>query len=160
MANTPEDDMPVAAEPHAKNGATFSPPNVNRERLRFADFKFDRTPAGTCNVRVTLEYDGVMYEGRASGQSGPLGDFRMAAEAMLHALEHFTTNSIRFELVGVKHLRAFDANLIIVSVIQHEGDKANRLVGCCLADEDVKRGAALAVLNATNRVLGNYIAMR
>ena len=33
-------------------------------------------------------------------------------------------------------------------------------VGCYLADGDMVRGAALAVLNATNRVLGNYISTR
>jgi hypothetical protein len=38
-----------------------------------------------------------------------------------------------------------------------ENGKLTRLVGCYLADADNRRGAALAVLNATNRVLGNYI---
>jgi hypothetical protein len=39
-----------------------------------------------------------------------------------------------------------------------EGVKLTRLVGCYLAESDTRRGAAMAVLSATNRVLGNYIA--
>jgi len=67
---------------------------------------------------------------------------------------------MHFELIGVKHIRAFDANLLIASVAVREGGQLSRLAGCYLAESDTKRGAAMAVLNATNRVLGNYIAMR
>jgi hypothetical protein len=62
-------------------------------------------------------------------------------------------------LIGVKHIRAFDSNLVIVSIGVRDS-AGTRLVGCCLADEDMPRGAALAVLNATNRLLGNYLATR
>jgi hypothetical protein len=60
----------------------------------------------------------------------------------------------------VKHLRAFDSNLLIVSVSAREEDRLTRLVGCCLAETDTRRGAAMAVLHATNRVLGNYLTTR
>jgi hypothetical protein len=83
----------------------------------------------------------------------------MAAEAALRALEEFAEGSLSFELIGVKHIRAFDSNLVIVS-IGIRGSAGTRLVGCYLADEDMPRGAALAVLNATNRLLGNYLATR
>ena len=66
--------------------------------------------------------------------------------------------SIRGELhcgAGVE----IDANVIIVSATQRSA-RGTRLVGCYLADRDAVRGAALAVLNATNRVLGNYISTR
>lgn len=131
---------------------------LRRERLRFAHFSFTRTPSGQCNCEVSLEWDGEMFLGRALGQSSPLGDFRVAAEAALHALTTFAKGAIQFELLGIKQMRAFDENLIIVSISMREGTKLTRLVGCYLADADNRRGAALAVLNATNRVLGNYIA--
>jgi hypothetical protein len=51
----------------------------------------------------------------------------------------------------------FDSNLLIVSVSLREKAQITRLVGCFLAETDTRRGAAMAVLNATNRVLGNYI---
>jgi hypothetical protein len=101
-----------------------------------------------------------MYVGRAAGQSSPLGDFRVAADAALRALEDFSNGAVHFELLGVKKVRAFDANLLIVSVSLREDAQLSRLVGCYLAETDAKRGAAMAVLNATNRVLGTHIATR
>src|SRR5581483_11656898 len=134
--------------------------NARRERLRFADFSFSRTPSGQCSTEVSLEWDSRMYVGRAIGQSSPLGDFRVAAEACLRALEDFAKGAMHFELLGIKHVRAFDSNLLIVSVSLREDSQTTRLVGCYLAETDTRRGAAMAVLNATNRVLGNYIATR
>lgn len=89
-----------------------------------------------------------------------MGDFRVAAEAALRALEDFAKGGVHLELLGVKHIRAFDANLLIVSVSVREDARLTRLVGCYLAETDTRRGAAMAVLNATNRVLGNYLSMR
>ena len=56
--------------------------------------------------------------------------------------------------MAVKHIRAFDSNLAIVSITHKQDGATYPLVGCYLAKEDVCRGAAIAVLNATNRVLG------
>jgi hypothetical protein len=77
----------------------------------------------------------------------------------MEAIESFSQNGLGLELMGVKLVRAFDANVIIVSCSQRTA-RTTRLVGCYLADRDAVRGAALAVLNATNRVLGNYITTR
>ena len=134
--------------------------NLRRERVKFADFTFARTPSGQCSAEVTLEWDGTLYAGRSIGQSSPLGDFRVCAEAALRALDDFTKNALQFELLGVKHIRAFDANLVLVSVSVRENGQYNRLVGCYLGETDTRRGAAMAVLNATNRVLGNHISVR
>ncbi len=131
---------------------------LRRERLRFAHFAFTRTPSGQCNSEVSLEWDGEMFVGKALGQSSPLGDFRVAAEAALNALMTFAKGAIQFELLGIKQMRAFDENLIIVSIAMRQDGKLTRLVGCYLVDADTRRGAAVAVLNATNRVLGNFIA--
>lgn len=153
--------MSLSLKQQRPSGATaVIPLNPRRERLRFADFSFTRTPSGQCSAEVSLEWDNALYVGRAIGQSSPLGDFRVAAEAALRALEDFAKDAMHFELLGVKHVRAFDANLLIVSVSLREDSQLARLVGCYLAESDTRRGAAMAVLNATNRVLGNYIAMR
>src|SRR5262245_10580201 len=137
-------------------------PNPRRERLRFAEFCFNRAPSGICTAEVGLDWEGELHVGKSKGQSSPLGDFRVAAEAALFALQDFAKDAMHFELLGVKHVRAFDSNLLIVSVSVREGEgvgsTVTRLVGCYLADEDPRRGAAMAVLNATNRILGNYIA--
>ena len=75
-----------------------------------------------------------------------------------HHLEK--AGSVRFELLGVKAVRAFDANVIIVSLATHGESAGHRVVGSYLTEEDAARGAALAVLNATNRILGNKLFMR
>ena len=130
------------------------PMSMRRERLRFSDFSFTRTPSGQCSAEVSLEWDGVIYRGRAIGQSSPLGDFRVSADAALRALEEFAKGAMHFELLGIKHVRAFDSNLAIVSITHQQDGQSFPLVGVYLAKEDVCRGAAIAVLNATNRVLG------
>ena len=136
-------------------------PAPDRGRLRFTGFKFERTRAGACQAEVTLAWtDGRSVTGRASGQSSPLGDYRIAAEAAMNAIEGFVTGILRFELVGVKAIKAFDANVVIVSIHAHrEGDIA-KLLGCVLAETDPIKGAALSVLNATNRLIGNTISTR
>jgi hypothetical protein len=134
---------------------------ARRERLRFTSFEFNRSPSGRVVCEVALEIaPGESFIGRSEGQASPAGDARLGAEAVIRALETFTNGALSFELVGVKVVRAFDANVVITSLVQHGDDGPDRLLGCYLADGDTIRGAALAVLNATNRVLGNYILAR
>jgi hypothetical protein len=148
------------SQTRSSDSSVVVPFNSRRERLRFADFSFSRTPSGQCSAEVTLEYDSSLFKGRAMGQSSPLGDFRVAAEAALRALQDFVKDAMSFELLGIKHVRAFDSNLLIVSISLREQHQVTRLVGCFLAETDTRRGAAMAVLNATNRVLGNHIATK
>src|SRR4029079_7856253 len=107
----------------------ISPGGPQRERLKFSDFVFARTPSGQCTAEVHLQFDGVPYVGRALGQSSLLGDSRGAAEAALHALADYTKGEMHFDLLGVKHLRAFDENLIIVSISMREPSRVVKLVG-------------------------------
>lgn len=122
-------------------------------RVRFNRFDLTRSKSGQTFAEVTLELDGTMHTGKSVGPSSPLGDLRLSAEACLKALAGFA-GSIGFELMAVKHVRAFDSNLAIVSVSHKQDGMTYPLVGCYLAKDDVCRGAAIAVLNATNRILG------
>ncbi len=134
---------------------------LKRERLRFTSFSFSRAPAGQCRAEVELEWlDSVRVVGRANGVASALGDLRTASDATLRALEQFSNGSLVFELIGVKVMRAFDANIVIVSVQVKSGGESRRLLGCHLAESDPLRGAVVAVLHATNRTLGNFIATR
>lgn len=124
-----------------------------KERLRFVGFKLDRLPSGECRARVTLAWpDGPRFEGEARGLTSQAGELRCAAQAALLAL----TQAVRepsFELVGVKAVRAFDATVVIVSLGLPGNAEGPRVVGSYLTEGDAPRGAALAVLNATNRLL-------
>ena len=148
------------SESQEHNSSAAAPITGKRERLRFTDFRFRRSSDGRCSAEVELEWvEGQKVRGSAAGQSSPTVDLRVAAEAALRAIEIFGEGAMGFELIGVKAIRAFDANVVIVSIANRREGPA-RLLGSCLVEDDPVRGAVLAVLSATNRVLGNFIATR
>jgi hypothetical protein len=132
-----------------------------QQRLRFHDFGFQRLANGRCRAKVQLLWtDGRLFQGEAEGMTSQAGELRCSALAAVHALERVTEPAMQFELLGVKAVRAFDSTVIIVSLSAREQGGARRLVGSFLTNEDPPRGAALAVLNATNRIMGNYFSTR
>ena len=131
------------------------------ERLRFQVFGFDRLPDGRCRARVQLSWiDGREFVGVAEGMLSQAGELRCSAEAAVQALQEAVKPGVELELLGVKSVRAFDATVVIVSLSVRSEGSAWRMVGSYLTETDPPRGAALAVLNATNRVLGNYVTTR
>lgn len=132
------------------------------DRLRFAEFALERLASGRCRARVVLDWQETdQFVGECEGLSSQAGELRCAAQACVFALTKAVRGEIKFELLGVKAVRAFDANVVIVSLAIPNQPERQRLVGCYLtADPDPSRGAALAVLNATNRILGNRFFMR
>lgn len=129
-----------------------------RERLRFAEFEMSLTEGKRSAARVTLErMPGETFEGTAEGLGSRAGAMRCAAQAATAALQQSLDDRIKFQLLGVKAVRAFDSTVVIVSLSCHNDRPAMRLVGSCLGGEDVNRCAALAVLNATNRLVGSTV---
>lgn len=125
---------------------------MHRERPRFSEFRFDRLPNGRCRATVVLAWpEREQATGKAEGLASPSGDLRCAAEACISALAQGVPE-IRFDLLGIKAVRAFDANLVIVS-LGGPGQNGRRLVGTSVAGSDLARGAVLAVLHATNRLI-------
>lgn len=132
-----------------------------QERLRFAEFTLDRLANGRCRARVVLTWqDTERFVGEAEGLASQAGELRCAAQATVIALTDAVKNALKFELLGVKAVRAFDATVVIVSLAVQGDERAQRLVGSYLTDTDFARGAALSVLHATNRILGNRFFMR
>ena len=126
------------------------------DRLRFSIFEFERLADGRCRARVEYEWGpGRTYSGSAEGLGSDAGELRCAAQAALTALEAAVEGKITFNLLGVKAVRAFDSIVVLVSVSAHVEGASHRLVGSFLTEEQAPRGAALAVLHATNRLLGN-----
>ena len=131
-----------------------------RERLQFQDFSYEQFPDGRCAAGVTLAWtEDTTFEGAADGTQTLEGKLRCGAQAALTAAEAATKGQINLSLLGVKALRAFDQWIVIVSV-RGRSDRGNyRLIGSyATAEEEAARGAALAVLDATNRILEQYIA--
>lgn len=133
----------------------------SQQRLRFQEFSFQRLSNGRCRAKVQLAWsDGRVFEGEAEGMTSQAGELRCSALAAVQALERVSEPAIHFELLGVKAVRAFDATVIIVSLSAREESGGRRLVGSYLTEADPPRGAALAVLNATNRLMGNFFFTR
>jgi hypothetical protein len=131
------------------------------QRLRFQDFSFQRLSNGRCRAKVQLAWsDGRLFQGEAEGMTSQAGELRCSALAAVQALERVSEPAIHFELLGVKAVKAFDATVVIVSLSAREPGGARRLVGSFLSESDPPRGAALAVLNATNRMMGNFFSTR
>jgi hypothetical protein len=131
------------------------------DRLRFSEFHLERLPNGRCRAKVVLSWlDADEFTGESEGLTSQAGELRCAAQACVAALSKAVKDEVKLELLGVKAVRAFDANVVIVSLSVPAETDGQRLVGCFLTDEDPPRGAALAVLNATNRILGNRFFMR
>jgi hypothetical protein len=127
-----------------------------RVRLDGVDVKFELP--GITRVRVTLEWGGNEYRGESAGESGNPLELRTAAAAAVQALNRVTADSIAVRLVGVKQLRAFDADILVVALMSEESPP-QKLVGAVCVGDAPHRAAAAAVLHATNRILGNYIAV-
>ena len=136
----------------------MSPPASN-DRLRFAEFSLERLPNGRCRSRVLLTWlETERFTGESEGLASQAGELRCAAQACVNALTQAVQDGMGFELLGVKAVRAFDANVVIVSVLARREGAEQRLLGCHLADEDSLRSAVLATLQATNRILGAAIS--
>jgi hypothetical protein len=139
----------------------MSSPNPSSDRLRFAEFTLDRLPNGRCRARVGLTWkESEQFTGESEGLGSQAGELRTAAEACVRALTEAVQGGMGFELLGVKAVRAFDATVVIVSLAVQGDGSGHRVVGSYLTENDTARGAALAVLNATNRILGNRLFMR
>lgn len=127
-------------------------------RVRFDSAERIENANSKISVRVTLEWQGALHAAEATGEKGETIELRTAAQAALSAVEDVTGESLNLRLVGVKHLRAFDGELVVVSIYGGPGKKT--LLGAVLAGQDPFRATALAVLMALNRLLGNYLATR
>jgi hypothetical protein len=125
-----------------------------RRRVRFVSCEVSPSRGGAL-ARVELEWAGRTYTGEKGGESGPALELRLAGMATVDALDRVLEGRVKIELVGIKPFRAFDADLV-VALLRSDVD-GKSLIGAALAEHDPRRAAAVAVLNATNRILGNYL---
>lgn len=127
-------------------------------RVRFDNVERWEHPDHSVSVRVTLEWEGVARSAELTGEKGEGPELRTAAQAALRTVEMVTGESFELRLVGVKQVRAFDGELVVVSIYGGPGRKT--LLGVVLAGDDPLRATVIAVLMALNRLLGNYLATR
>ena len=145
--------LPAGTPVHLSYAHTAEP----RRRVRFVSARLSTPRAGRARAEVELEWAGQSFREEMEGESGSAVELRLAALATLRALEGILGGQMQFELVGIKGTRAFDAD-VVVALLRSEQAAGRSLVGAALATDNLHRSAALAVLNATNRALGNYLS--
>lgn len=126
-----------------------------RRRVRFESV--DRVEEhGRVTITVGLEWDGAVHMGTATGEKGPAIELKTTAAAAVTALERLTSEDLEVRVIGVKPIHAFDSDLIVASLIR-AGSGRQRLVGAVVVTSDPLEAAAVAVLSALNRTLGNFL---
>jgi hypothetical protein len=134
------------------------PERRDRQRVRFVEVRREIGSDQEAEVRVTLEWGGREFHGVARGDARGAVELRTVAQAALDAVLEIVPGEIQLRLSGVKQVRAFDADLVIVSLYRPDGEPRN-LVGVVVQGEDPRRATAVAVLSALNRLLGNYLQL-
>ncbi len=135
-------------------------PTARREaRLRFKRAERLERPEVRVLFRVTLQWADMEVVGEAVGEKGEVLELRTAALATIDAIERATRAPLDVRLAGIKRVRVFDAELMVVS-LNRSGPGSQRLVGAVVIGNDLWRASALAVMHALNRVLGNVLATR
>lgn len=126
-----------------------------RRRVRFERVERNEE-GGRVTITVSLEWADNVYTGQASGERGPAIELKTTARAAVAALEQLSGESLGLRIIGVKAVHAFDSDLMVASLYRSAGVQ-QRLVGAVLVVDDPLAAAAVAVLSALNRTLGNFL---
>ena len=111
----------------------------------------ERAPGAHIDVSVTLKIGRQTYDGTSAGVGHETIELRTAAEATMDAL-HQAIGEEHFQLVGIKRMHAFDADVVLVALREKE-DAAQRFIGAVPVRSTLVHAAAAAVLDATNRIV-------
>ena len=129
------------------------------QRLKFLSVELENI--GSETVRTTVELRARAsrsVNGTAECPATKGAELRCAALATVDAVcNGVGTSKSDMQFLGVRSVKAFDATVVIVALAVRFEDGMRRLVGAYLAESDQVRGAAIAVLNATNRYLGTTV---
>ncbi len=134
----------------------YPAPPLPTRRARFVGVRVEQLRSGTRQATVELEWDGRVFSGVAEGEAIAAGEMRTCAQATLLALQSVIEGAATFSLIGIKATRIFDTELVAV-LLSSDQARGQQLIGSSLVTESVHQAAALAVLNATNRLLGNFL---
>lgn len=126
-----------------------------RRRVRFESVERSEHH-GRVTVTVRLEWGGQVHEASATGDEGSAIELKTTASATVNALEQLTGQDLGLRVIGAKPIRAFDSDLVVASLIR-VGAGHQHLVGAVVVSAGPLEGAALAVLSALNRILGNTL---
>jgi hypothetical protein len=136
----------------------YRPERRDRQRVRFVDVRREVLADQRVRYNVTLEWGGREFHGTATGEKGDAVELRTIAAASLEAVASIVPSELHVKLAGVKQVRAFDADMVVISLYRSD-ESPHNLVGAVVTGQDLHRATAVAVLNALNRLLGNFLLL-
>ncbi|MBI3081589.1 MAG: hypothetical protein HYY94_01500 [Gemmatimonadetes bacterium] len=127
-----------------------------QRRVRFAGAEVKSSPKAAVDVvSVKLRRRSQSFVGRhRNGVSAVTGEISRAAEATLDALRQVVGKDTTIELKTVGPVAALGQSFVLAVVDVTVQGRTHSLMGVCPLSLNPSRDAALAVLDATNRVLG------
>lgn len=147
----------TGAEPEVQ--VDFTTADSRPKRARFESIAVSQPEAGVVRAIATLEWQRKKVTGECDGEPSRAGELRACALATMRAVEKVADGKVSFTLIGAKEVHVFDHDLVAV-LIQSPELPEHRMIGTSIISEDRRRSAALAVLSATNRAVGNFIEAR
>ena len=126
-----------------------------RRRVRFVGVDREEQN-GRVAITVHLEWNDVTVSAQTTGEKGPAIELRTTAHAALEAIQKLSPQPLNARIIGIKPIHAFDSDLMVASLLRGDGAQ-HRLVGAVVVDQDSNAAAAMAVLHALNRTLGNFL---
>lgn len=107
----------------------------------------------TLALRDTEDAPETQFVGEASGVGDVILEPRLAVEATLAAIGEATGDPGHFRLVGIKVVPAFDTRVVLVC-LRTSDERSAQVVGAVPLRGAMARTAAMAALDATNRLVG------
>ncbi len=130
-------------------------PDKPRGRVRFVECRLENQTKGVRARVVLADRDGATFTGLSQGERDSDPDLWHTADATVDALRQ--TLKLGPEALRLRDVVAFqiaDQPAVAVELRSLVDGQQRRLHGLCRAEADRARAAALAVLGATNRFLG------
>lgn len=123
-----------------------------RERPKLSAVRMSLA-GGRGSVTVVLERGGLVVAGEAAGVAGGGGILRLVVAATFRALEKMIGADASLELLDVVRITSGERRAVVVLANLASGLATRSLAGCVQYEDDEPRAAALAALDASNRVI-------
>lgn len=145
----------VELEARAEVAATTAKAAPPRPRVVYQGIE-STAREGRVEIRVRLSWQDRDYAGEGREMDGGLGRIRAAATATLRAATAACEGSVRFDLESASTTRALGREYILVTALASApalGRRPLTLIGAQPLEFDAETSAALATLQAINRIL-------
>ncbi len=129
-----------------------------RDRIDFKELKLEKLPENRCQARVFISWpDGPEFTATAQDEDSDAGRLRCAVEATVRSVERSVRGEMTLRVQGVRTIEGSNAKIVVTLLSSQLSGETQSLVGSCVMQEPPERSAALSVLKATNRLMGNVI---